>query len=69
MLVMYTDGVPEAMNPSMVELGFTRFHQILSGLSDMSSMQVIETIKACINAFVDGADQSDDITMLVMKRK
>lgn len=67
-LVMYTDGVPEAMNTSKVELGYARFHQILSGLSDKSSLQIIQTVKACINAFVSGAEQSDDITMLVVKR-
>ena len=68
-LVMFTDGVTEAMNPAFEELGEERFDHILSGLADKSSQQVVETIKAGIADFVNGAEQSDDITMLVLKRK
>ena len=67
--VMFTDGVTEAMNPAFEELGEERFDHILSGLADKSSQQVVETIKAGIADFVNGAEQSDDITMLVLKRK
>jgi serine phosphatase RsbU (regulator of sigma subunit) len=30
---------------------------------------MVETVKAGLTAFVDGAEQHDDITMLVIKRK
>lgn len=34
-----------------------------------SSQQIIENVKTGITDFVAGADQHDDITMLVLKRK
>ena len=68
-LVMYTDGVSEAMNTAGEELGIERLADILGQATDKSSQQVIETIKAGIADFTNGAEQSDDITMLVLKRK
>ena len=68
-LVMYTDGVTEAMNPAFEEFGEERLDHILSGLVDKNSQQMIEAVKAGIVDFVNGAEQSDDITMLVLKRK
>ena len=68
-LVMYTDGVTEAMNPAFEELGEERLDRILSGLADKSSQEIVEAVKTGIADFVNGAEQSDDITMLVLKRK
>jgi sigma-B regulation protein RsbU (phosphoserine phosphatase) len=68
-LVMYTDGVSEAMNTAGEELGIERLADILGQATDKSSQQVIETIKAGIADFTNGAEQSDDITMLVLKRE
>jgi sigma-B regulation protein RsbU (phosphoserine phosphatase) len=68
-LVMFTDGVTEAMNQTNEEFGNERLDNILSGLTDKSCQQIVETVKAGITDFVEGAEQSDDITMLVLKRK
>ena len=68
-LVMFTDGVTEAMNPENKEFGTGQLMTILSGLAGKSSQQIIEVVKDVIKDFSDGAEQSDDITMLVVKRK
>ena len=68
-LVMFTDGVTEAMNGAEQEFGAERLDNILSGLASNSSQQIVEAVKAGVRDFVDGAEQSDDITMLVLKRK
>ena len=68
-LVMFTDGVTEAMNPNRNEFGTGRLRMTLGGLSGKSSLQVVEAIKTAIKEFTDGAEQSDDITMLVVGRK
>jgi sigma-B regulation protein RsbU (phosphoserine phosphatase) len=68
-LVMFTDGVTEAMNPKFEEFGNERLDNILGGLSASSCQQIVETVKAGIKDFVEGAEQSDDITILVLKRK
>jgi sigma-B regulation protein RsbU (phosphoserine phosphatase) len=68
-LVMFTDGVTEAMTKTYEEFGTERLDNILSGLVGKGSQEIIETVKAGIKEFVDGAEQSDDITMLVLKRR
>jgi sigma-B regulation protein RsbU (phosphoserine phosphatase) len=68
-LVMFTDGVTEAMTKTYEEFGTERLDNILSGLVGKGSQEIVETVKAGIKEFVDGAEQSDDITMLVLKRR
>ena len=68
-LVMFTDGVTEAMNGAEQEFGVERLDNILSGLAGKGSQQIVEAVKAGVSDFVDDAEQSDDITMLVLKRK
>ena len=67
-LVMYTDGVTEAMRGSTM-FGSKRLDFVLGGLMGTSSQQMIEGIKMGISAFVGDTEQGDDITMLVLKRK
>ena len=68
-LFMYTDGVNEAKNPDREELGDERLNDILTGSKDRNCQEVIEAVNRGIADFVRGAEQSDDITMLVVKRK
>ncbi len=68
-LVMFTDGVTEAKNQKREEFGTERLDAILKGMPGKSSQQIIENVKTGITNFVAGADQHDDITMLVLKRK
>ena len=68
-LVLFTDGVTEAMNPHNEEFGSKRLNDVLGGLASCSSQQIVETVKSSVREFADGAEQSDDITMLVLKRR
>ena len=68
-LVMYTDGVTEAMDPACNVFGTNRLNNILrSQEPGVSSLEIVEAVKAGIAEFVGDAEQSDDITMLVVKR-
>ena len=71
-LVMFTDGVTEAMNPECEMFGKERLDEILRregvGREGVSSLEIVEAVKAGIAEFVEDAEQSDDITMLVVKR-
>ena len=69
MLVMFTDGVTEAMNPDRMEFGTRQLMTILGGQAGKSSQQIIEVVKNAIKDFAEGAEQSDDITMLAIKRR
>ena len=68
-LFMFTDGVTEAMNASLKEFGEQRLEQTLQQADGKSCQEVIDTVTGEVKAFVEEAEQSDDITMLVLKRK
>jgi sigma-B regulation protein RsbU (phosphoserine phosphatase) len=68
MLVLYTDGVTEAFDPAGEQFGESRLITTLSSLGagappDEAARQVLAAVKG----FEAGADQSDDITLLVVK--
>jgi sigma-B regulation protein RsbU (phosphoserine phosphatase) len=68
MLFLYTDGVTEAMNRENALYGDPRLIETLNGISDTASLAELEAAeKADIFAFAGGAEQADDITMLVMR--
>ena len=69
MLVMYTDGVNEAVNNSFEEFGDPRLEEALNQLSGKTCRETVDGLLSSVKTFVDGAPQSDDITILSIKRK
>ena len=67
-LVMFTDGVTEAADAECKEFGAERLDAILRQQASADCRQTVEAIKAGIKTFVGNAEQSDDITMLAVKR-
>lgn len=67
-LVLYTDGVTEAINNSFEEFGDQRLKDTLEEVTMLNCQQMVEAIKADVANFADGAEQSDDITVLALKR-
>lgn len=66
-LVMYTDGVTEAMDPDNKLFGEERLNMILKKLSPGSAVShITEVILDEVAQFAAGAEQSDDITILVL---
>ena len=66
-LFLYTDGVNEAQNRAGELFSTERLEQILGAHTGEYRQQVIEDVLREIEAFSDGAEQSDDITMLCLK--
>ncbi len=67
-LVMFTDGVTEAMNKENEEFGEKRLEDTIADVAMHNCQQINDAIKADVAAFADGAEQSDDITVLALKR-
>lgn len=67
-IVLYTDGVTEAFNADEEEFGEKRLHDTLKGLKQESAEGIIKGILKEKDLFVGETEQSDDITMLVLKR-
>ena len=68
-LFLFTDGVNEAINSDDEEFGYKRLEASLEKSADMTPQQIVEHVKADMAAFVGEEEQSDDITMLVLKVK
>lgn len=67
-LVMFTDGVTEAMDSECREFGEERLESTLATVTSYSCQQIIEAVRADVATFVGEAEQSDDITVLALKR-
>ena len=67
-LLLFTDCVTEATSPTYEEYGEQRLEQRLSQLTQVGCQQIIDAIKADVKAFAGEAEQSDDITLLALKR-
>lgn len=67
-LVLFTDGVTEAMNPVGDMYEEPRFEQFLSGADKTNCEALTNHIFNDVLKFADGAEQSDDITVLVLGR-
>ena len=68
-IFLYTDGVTEAMNPNKEMFSEKRLKDVLCGLKDKDSVAIVEGVKHRIDEFTQGAQQSDDITMLALRFK
>ena len=67
-LFTYTDGVSEAMDVNLKMFGEDRMKASLAKVPQHTCQQIIDTMKADVADFTIGAEQSDDITMLALKR-
>ena len=66
MLLLYTDGVTEAVNPDYDLFNGTRLQITVNKNSSADVVELITEIKAEIDRFANGAEQADDITMLTL---
>jgi len=80
LLFLYTDGLTEAMNSNETLFGKQRMKEVFGRLtrqesaddqgqerSALSPQDVITHMTAAVQNFVDGAEQSDDLTMLAIR--
>ncbi len=67
-LLTYTDGVNEAVNTAFEEYGDDRMENVLGEMTGKSCKEVIDGLLASVKAFAGEAPQSDDITLMALKR-
>ena len=68
-IVLFTDGISEAMNKREEEYSDERLEETAIRLASGTVNEILEGIKKEVYEFANGAPQSDDITMVVMKVK
>ncbi len=65
-IFLYTDGVTEAFNHAEMPYGKEKLEEFLLRNLDSPVDLILKESIADVNAFVDGAPQSDDITLLAL---
>lgn len=65
-LVLYTDGVTEALNRDAEEFGRERLYDLLKRNSDRSAEDILHSMENALSEFSEGTPQHDDITMMVL---
>ncbi|MFH1676990.1 MAG: PP2C family protein-serine/threonine phosphatase, partial [bacterium] len=66
--LMYTDGLNEAMNPDRVQFGFENIRKVMRENATESAEKIIDAYFNAIKDHADGAEQSDDTTIIVIKK-
>ncbi len=67
MIFLYTDGVTEAMNQKQEQFSEAKLSKSLTKLKDQNIRDIISQLRNEIKMFANGAQQSDDITMLAVR--
>jgi len=67
LLVGYTDGISEAMNPQEEEWSEDAMLEELKKVQEKPAVEILPYIVACADKFASGAKQHDDMTMIVVK--
>ncbi len=66
-LVLYSDGVTEAMDPDEQLYGVGRLRAVLQGKNEMGLDDIQKTVLESVENFARGARQADDLTMLLVR--
>ena len=66
-LVLFTDGVTEAMDPDDQLFGVPRLKQVLTGQLECPLEQLQKCVLEAVENFTRGARQADDLTLLIVR--
>ena len=67
-VVLYTDGVTEAMNIDQEEFGMERLEHLFMGSAPANAEEANAKVFEAVNEFAGDAEQSDDITCMTLRR-
>jgi len=67
LLVFYTDGVTEALNPEEEVFGLKRLLHVVRRVGDAGADDIVKRISGAVRDFARGAPQSDDISLIVLR--
>jgi sigma-B regulation protein RsbU (phosphoserine phosphatase) len=68
MLVLYTDGITEAMNSAGELFGKARLKEAVHNAGRATARDVIDAIIAAVKVYVGDTSQADDLTIVAVKR-
>jgi len=66
-LVLFSDGVTEAMDPDEQLFGVPRLRDVLSGKTNLPLEEIQKSVLEAVENFSRGARQADDLTLLLVR--
>src|SRR6516165_1130275 len=66
-MVLFSDGVTEAMDPEEELYGVARLRGVLEGKTDLGLDEIQKIVLESVENFARGARQADDLTMLLVR--
>gem|GEM_PF-752155 len=69
LLIAYTDGLTEAMNPNREQYGEERFLAAIRKYAGLTASEFVENVRKEIQEFTQGFPQNDDITLVAIQEQ
>ncbi|MGD8538498.1 MAG: PP2C family protein-serine/threonine phosphatase [Candidatus Aminicenantes bacterium] len=69
MTVLFTDGIPEGRNKAQKEYTDERFRNFVIGQRNLDASRLSTKILEDVETFTAGAEQADDITLVIIKKR
>jgi len=66
-LVLFSDGVTEAMDPDEQLFGVPRLREVLADKKEMQLEDMQKSVLEAVENFTRGARQADDLTLLLIR--
>ncbi|MGA2099035.1 MAG: SpoIIE family protein phosphatase [Candidatus Acidiferrum sp.] len=66
-VVLFSDGVTEAMDPDEELFGVPRLRKVLTGQTECPLDQIQKSVLEAVENFARGASQADDLTLLIVR--
>jgi phosphoserine phosphatase RsbU/P len=66
-LVLFSDGVTEAMDPDEQLFGVPRLREVLTGQTECPLDKIQKSVLEAVENFTRGAHQADDLTLLIVR--
>jgi sigma-B regulation protein RsbU (phosphoserine phosphatase) len=67
LVLLLTDGIEEAMGPDEEMFGTDRMLDVLRANRDQSAARIVDALYLAVRDFCKGAEQQDDVTVIVLK--
>lgn len=68
-LLLYTDGVTEAEDCRLGQFGSARLLEVATASAGLSAQEMVDTVAAAVVDHSRGREQTDDITLLCLRRR
>lgn len=67
-LLLYTDGAVEALDPAEEPFGEERLAELVQAMASLGAGPLVHSVVEALNDFTGGAHQRDDITLVALRR-